>query len=173
MRARRGAGLTAVACLVAVQSRSAAALDQGEWQAVARAEGVLVPGDGGRAGAGLGADALWAWRDELALRMAGDIARLGGPGQTMIGGDVGLTYALDAIRWVPFVDAGFSVRRFAGGASGKDHTSAGVTAAAGVDYLLTRQWGLGLQARAHVLPVGADSTDVVLTAGARLSRFFW
>jgi hypothetical protein len=80
---------------------------------------------------------------------------------------IGATYALDVLRVVPFF--GFGV----GGALGvSDGHAAGdlvLYGAIGLDYLVSRRWLVGIDARVEILPVrNIDPVDLVaITAGLR------
>jgi hypothetical protein len=58
---------------------------------------------------------------------------------------LGATYSLDVVRWVPFVDLGFSLADLRGG--GASSQRMGPQVGLGAEYLLSRRWTLAALAR--------------------------
>jgi len=100
-----------------------------------------------------------AWAVGLTVRGAG---HQGPQGTLALLG--GVTYALDMLRLVPFVDLGLGVAAGTGRAGGGYHVGLGA------EYLMTRRWAIGLAGRWHHYPLrfaGADAMSLA-TVGLRL-----
>ena len=74
----------------------------------------------------------------------------------MFGFSPGLVYRWDVLQWVPFAGAGVGVYTSKGLASREDGLQFGVSGRAGLDYLLSRDVVLGVQASAHFVLTGSD-----------------
>jgi hypothetical protein len=90
-------------------------------------------------------------------------------GALSVGGAfVGLRYALDVVRVIPFVDAGIGAF-FAGGAGEKSRVDFGVEVGLGFDWLYSRKVAFGLMVRYHAFLTNVQSIPVYLYAGPRFS----
>jgi opacity protein-like surface antigen len=87
---------------------------------------------------------------------------------------LGATYALDAVRWVPFLDLGVSLADLRG--NGSSSQRLGPQVGLGVEYQLSRRWTLAALARFDYLalrlrgPTGGHPWWAC--AGIRLGRVF-
>jgi hypothetical protein len=81
----------------------------------------------------------------------------------------GLVYRWDVLQWVPFAGAGVGVYTSKGLASREDGLQFGVSGRAGLDYLLSRDVVLGVQASAHFVltesPLPSPWVQVTVGAG--------
>jgi hypothetical protein len=129
-------------------------------------------------GGGVAVDAAYGLNDWLWLRGAvfytAQAARqdenAGLPaGAISVGGTfVGLRYALDVLRVIPFVDAGIGAL-FSGGAGHKGRVDFGVDVGLGFDYLYSRRVSFGLVARYHAFLTNVENIPVYLYAGPRFA----
>ena len=85
---------------------------------------------------------------------------------------MGFVYAVDALRVIPFVDAGLALE--SRWAVGHARTGAGIEAGAGADYVLNRDWMVGLVVRGRWIPLGVprDPAGAFVGVGLRLGRIF-
>lgn len=85
---------------------------------------------------------------------------------------LGFVYAIDALRVIPFVDAGLALESRWG--AGFARPGVGIDMGAGADYLLTRLWAVGLVVRGRWVPLGVprDPATALLGLGLRLGRTF-
>jgi hypothetical protein len=132
-------------------------------------------------GAGLVFDASWGLNDSLSLRGTGfytaqlasaDAANGLPSGVISIGGAfLGLTYAFDVLRVIPYFDLGIGAL-YATGAGHKDSLDFGVEVGIGADYLLSRGFSLGLVARYYAFLTSLSAIPVYLYAGPRIAWRF-
>lgn len=64
----------------------------------------------------------------------------------------GLVYSLDVIQFVPYIGGNVGVYELTGGGLPKTDLRLGAQLVVGLDWMLTRDWTLGLEIREHVLP---------------------
>jgi hypothetical protein len=87
---------------------------------------------------------------------------------------LGATYSLDVVRWVPFVDLGFSLVDLRG--DGTSSQRLGPQVGLGVEYLLSRRWTLAALARFDTFALrlrGSGSPHPWLACAAlRIGRVF-
>jgi len=87
---------------------------------------------------------------------------------------LGAIYSLDIVRWVPFVDLGFSLADLRGGGSSSQRL--GPQVGLGAEYLLSRRWSLAALARFDFLALrlagSGGGQPWWLCAGLRVSRVF-
>ncbi len=87
---------------------------------------------------------------------------------------LGATYSLDIVRWVPFLDLGFSLADLRGGGSSSQRL--GPQVGLGAEYLLSRRWTLAALARfdffALRLAGSGGAQPWWLDAGFRIGRLF-
>jgi hypothetical protein len=129
-------------------------------------------------GGGVALEAAYGLTDWLWLRgttfytaqAAGKDEAAGLPGGALsVGGVfVGLRYALDVLRVVPYVDGGVGAL-FAGGAGHKGRTDFGVDVGLGFDWLYNRRVAFGLVVRYHAFITNVQSIPVYLYAGPRFA----
>jgi hypothetical protein len=70
---------------------------------------------------------------------------------TVDNGAVGVGYVIDILRWVPYIGASGGLYRLAGGTMNGSLFLPGVSAGAGLDYQLNRQFAVGVAAREHFM----------------------
>jgi hypothetical protein len=142
--------------------------------AVAAGPGWLL-GDGAAAGAGGRIEAQYGVSDVLAVH-----AGLGASWHDRRGGTVralalvaGVTYALDVLRVVPFLEAGVAFLDQGAAAGRRD---LGVEGGLGGEYLIDRRWAVALVARGTYLPLrlggGGGGRRGVVGVALRLGRRF-
>jgi hypothetical protein len=129
-------------------------------------------------GGGVGVDLAYGLTDWLWLRgttfytaqaaKKDDSAGLPAGAISVGGAFVGLRYALDVLRVVPFVDGGIGAF-FAGGAGHKARVDFGVEIGLGFDYLYSRKVSFGLVVRYHAFLTNVQSIPVYLYAGPRFA----
>ncbi|MSP63982.1 MAG: hypothetical protein EXR72_27300 [Myxococcales bacterium] len=141
-----------------------------------RIEGQTTWGGGG------GIDLSYGVTDALAVRVTGALtahsvgASANGPGGTALAwlAGVGVTYTLDILRVVPYVD-------FAIGLLGTRHrtaqgsvveNNAGVQIGLGVDYLVTRRFAVGVVVRYQASLAAISELPAWLYAGPRIAVHF-
>lgn len=116
----------------------------------------------------VGLNDVWSLRTHVAVAIhPGDATR----GVGLIGTE--LLYNIDVVRWVPFFGAGLDA--FIVHGSGATAGDAAVHAVAGLDYLLSRDLLVGLDARVHVLPFAFDEDafePVYFTVSLRMELLF-
>ena len=87
----------------------------------------------------------------------------------VIGLSPGLVYRWDVLQWVPFAGAGLGVYSSQGVAGRESGAQLGVSGRAGVDYLLSRDVVLSVQASANLVltesPLPAPWVQVTAGAG--------
>jgi hypothetical protein len=90
----------------------------------------------------------------------------------------GVTYTLDVLRLVPYVDLGIGLVRF-GGEVAQPHTTLAAELGIGADYLLTRRWACGLSFQYLFAPsdlvsnaMNLGSSPYTFSATLRASRIF-
>jgi len=129
-------------------------------------------------GGGIALDAAYGLNDWLWLRGAAfytaqaaskDEAAALPAGAISVGGAfVGLRYAFDVLRVIPFVDAGVGAL-FAGGAGHGGRVDFGVDVGLGFDYLYSRRVSFGLVVRYHAFLTNVENIPVYLYAGPRFA----
>jgi hypothetical protein len=129
-------------------------------------------------GGGVGADVAWGLTDWLWLRgttfytaqaaKKDEAAGLPSGAISVGGAFVGLRYALDVIRVVPFVDGGIGAF-FSGGAGHAARVDFGVEIGLGFDYLYSRRVSFGLVVRYHAFLTNFRDIPVYLYAGPRFA----
>jgi len=73
-------------------------------------------------------------------------------GQTrVLAGSLGLTYKLDIIQWIPYFGLLVGAHGFDGPSEAQTGVDLGLSIVGGIDYALSRSWGLGLQGAFHPL----------------------
>jgi len=157
----------------------AQAAGEGEKQ-VAGALGFALAGADGHARSGMqaGVEAMmgfsdaWAGRATVSGSWQPDSAA--GTLRHVTTVSLGATYSLDIVRWVPFVDLGFSLADLRGG--GTSSQRLGPQAGLGAEYLLSRRWTLAALARfdffALRLAGSGGGQPWWLGAGFRIGRVF-
>lgn len=84
---------------------------------------------------------------------------------------VGAAYTLDVIDWVPYFGLLVGAYRFSGAELAKGEVKLGFQAALGLDYRMSRSWGLGAQLRYHTFSDEPFSSHY-MTACAR-AEYIW
>jgi len=171
--------LTANLVILCADLTSAHATGPGEKQVAASLGGVLV-GDGDRARPGMqagieaaiGVTDAWAGRAGVSSSWQPSPAP-GGP-RHVSALSLGMTYAIDVVRWVPFLDLGLSLADLRG--NGANSQRLGPQVGLGVEYLLSPRWTLAALARfdyfALRLRESGGTRPWWASAGLRLARVF-
>ncbi len=126
-------------------------------------------GIGIRGGASWGIDDIWTLRGELAWNYhpgADADLHVG-----ILGGE--LLYILDVLEWVPFFGAGLDALLLL--PRHKVESDIAAHAVVGIDYILSINWVIGLDARLYVLPFSLSSQEVdplYLNISVRMSWLF-
>jgi hypothetical protein len=149
------------------------AVGEDERQVAVTAGAALL--DGGGAGPAARIEGQFGTSDVLALHVA-----LGASWHSQAGGTaratgvaVGVTYALDVLRVVPFFEGALTIVDRRG--AGATRLDAGAEAGIGGEYLLDRYWSLAVVARLAYLPLrlsGAAGAPSLLSLALRLGRVF-
>jgi len=151
----------------------------GEKQ-VAAGLGFALAGDGDTARSGMqagveaaiGLTDTWAARGAVSLSWQPGHASDGPRELTTV--DLGATYSLDVVRWVPFLDLGLSLADLRGGRDSAQRL--GPQVGLGAEYLLSRRWTLAAFARFDYLAVRlagpGGSQPWLACAGLRLGWMF-
>jgi opacity protein-like surface antigen len=170
---------------LASAARPAAAVGVEEWELAADARAVWVEADDRRPiGPGIGLQLQRGFTDAFAVRLALGVSRhdVGSNGEqpggavTAASAFAGITYAIDVLRVVPFVELGVGLLDVSGAVSERRH-GLGFDLGLGAQYLVTRDWGLGATIRYQAFPVelgsasGGDHPSVV-ALGLRVARLF-
>jgi hypothetical protein len=159
-----------LACAVISLPASALAVEEGEWQlSLTGAYGRLrvggQDGDGGlgRVAGHYGLTDAWSVRGELASSWHSF------PGGTKRASELaaGVTYAIDVVRVIPFVDAAVAGVNL-GGPHGRWDLGLGG------EYLIDRRWSVAAVARYehYVLAPSAESRPGLISVGLRLAYVF-
>jgi hypothetical protein len=151
----------ALACLMPVP---AIAVGQGE-ASLSVGGGLAIQCQGeGRTGAAVEFRLLRglsdAWSARLGLQATLIPSAHGEKAATLLGQAAGLTWALDALRWVPFLDLGVLVADTRGGGTQASQRLGG-QAGLGLDYLASRHTVVSFLGRVDYLPLrlaGADTS---------------
>ena len=156
----------------------AQAAGEGEKQ-VSGALGFALAGDHNtRPGMQAGVEAMMGFTDSWAGRAAVSSSwqpepASGGPGH-VTAASLGMTYSLDVLRWVPFMDLGVSLADLRGG--GASSQRLGPQVGLGAEYLLSRRWTLAALARFDYLALRlrgpAGTHPWWACAGLRIGRVF-
>jgi hypothetical protein len=140
--------------------------------AVAGGDDTARPGMQAGVEAMIGVTDAWAGRAAVSGSWQPDSAS--GSPRHVTALSLGATYSLDVVRWVPFVDLGFSLADLRGG--GASSQRLGPQVGMGVEYLLSRRWTLA--ALAHfdffALRLGGSGGAYPwwVCAGLRVGRVF-
>jgi hypothetical protein len=187
MRRARHIGIAATLCaatLTPALTREARATDPGAWvlaagagYAQARADGRWAPGWQLSAEGLRGLTEAWALRGSLAGSWHPVDASGTAPGGRVrtLAAAVGLVYAVDVLRVVPFAEAGLAVAH-ASQAVRDPGTFVGLQLGGGASYLIDRRWALAGLLRAHAFGLrpgggpGPSSSPLVLSLLLRLER---
>lgn len=172
-RSRLGAGLAV--CLAGLAGQAGARADEGELTLVAApAYGLAVVGQGGdgRSLSGGGGAALlrYGLSETLALHaQAGAQAGAGAAhgAAATYGAGLGLTYAMDLLRVVPFFEAGLGVlgTRPAPGPAAALALSLGL----GAEYVVSSRWSVGGTVRCQVALSDPGALPLALQVGPHVS----
>ncbi len=181
---RRGLRWRPIACLLCLLGLApAAAAEEKEWTVAATpAFSLLRVGDRMAWGGGAGVDLGWGLTDAVTLRATGALT-----GQAVGSGDgqpsgavlawfagVGVTYAIDIVRVVPYFDFALGyegLRRPIAGGSATDH-ELGLEAGIGVDYLVSRRLAVGAVVRYHGALTAITELPLDLYVGPRIAIHF-
>lgn len=127
-----------------------------------------VAGGLGGVDVSFGLNDVWTLRSHFSVALHPGDATLG---VGLIGTE--LLYTIDVVRWVPFFGAGIDALVVHG--NGATHGDGAVHAVAGLDYLLSRDLLVGLDARVHVLPFAFDEgalDPMYITVNLRMELLF-
>jgi hypothetical protein len=165
-----------ILCLLPCPAR---ATGPGEKQISASLGFALAGGDdSARPGMQAGVEATMGFTDSWAGRAAVSSSwqpepAPGGPGH-VTAASLGMTYSLDVLRWVPFLDLGVSLADLRGG--GASSQRLGPQVGLGAEYLLSRRWTLAALARFDYLALRlrgpAGTHPWWACAGLRIGRVF-
>ncbi|MDX2021749.1 MAG: hypothetical protein SF187_16030 [Deltaproteobacteria bacterium] len=134
-----------------------------EWQFGVSAGGARVAADGASPlGAIVGVDAQYGFNDAWAARAAVEAAWLERVNQDAVvrvgHAALGITYSLDVLRLLPFVEGSVCVLGVGGGVADK-RSDVGLQVGLGADYLLNPRYSVGLIGRYTYLPVQLTGSD--------------
>ena len=112
--------------------------------------------EGSFAGYGGALYAGWAVTDALTLGInatasSNQVTKTGGR-SLILSQAIGITYALDIIQIVPYAGVYAGIYELTGGGLAKTQLKGGAQLALGLDYVYSRSWTFGIEARAHALP---------------------
>ncbi len=88
---------------------------------------------------------------------------------------LGVTYAIDVARIIPFAELGAQVANLSGGGTTVDGTRLGLEGGIGGEYLLSDAWAIALVARGAVLPIklgGDEGPKSRISLGIRIGVIF-
>lgn len=91
----------------------------------------------------------------------------------MWNGDVGLTYILDVLRWVPYFGALAGGYVMNGGTLTAARFLPGAEIVVGLDYLLTPKWAVGFELSEHFLFYNPTSLYTSYTTAFARTEFRW
>ena len=172
----QGRLLANLAILGAICSPAYAA-GPGEKQVAASVGFALAGGDDSeRPGMQAGVEAALGFTDAWAGRAAVNSSWQAGSGGPRYVTEVslGAIYSLDVVRWVPFLDLGFSLADLRG--NGASSQRLGPQAGLGVEYQLSRRWTLAALAHFDYFALrlaGSGGTHPWwVCAGLRIGRVF-
>jgi hypothetical protein len=116
-----------------------------------------------------------SWSGRLGVQAVVVTAAQGSTATSLVGQSAGLTWALDVVNWVPFVDFGVVVADVRGGGY-RPSQHMGGQAGFGFDYLASRHWVLSMLARVDYFPLRLSGADrprpTLLSLGVHLGRTF-
>jgi hypothetical protein len=165
--------------ILAAISCPAHATDSGEKQVAAAVGFAMAGGENGtRPGmqasveAALGFTDAWAGRVTVSSSWQPEAGSRGPHHVTAL--SLGTVYSLDVVRWVPFLDLGFSLADLRG--NGASSQRLGPQAGLGVEYQLSRRWTLAALVRFDYFALrlrGPGGTQPWLACAAlRVGRVF-
>ena len=134
-------------------------------------------------GGGAGLDLSYGVTDAVAIRATGAFtghsleATTGGPAGTLLAwhAGLGLTYTIDIVRVVPYIDFAVGVmgtERPAPAGATVTNNQLGVEIGVGVDYLISRRWAVGVVVRYHAFLTALSDIPVYFYAGPRIAMHF-
>ena len=155
MRARRllVASLACLGCLLGAARADAAENVKrvgvaGGFAGVAGSEGDFS----GYGGAVMGSYSLTdAWALSANVTATSNKIVANGGRSHVVSEAIGFDYSLDVIQIVPYFGVYGALYEFGGGGA-KSQVRVGMQLALGLDYILTREWIVGIDLRAHALP---------------------
>lgn len=135
--------------------------------------GLAVSSDFGLAGAQIGLSVGWGWSDAWLLQGRASYA-LHPDGPDVHVPIVGLetVYLLDILQIVPLLGIGMDAIAIV--SSGQSEWNVAVHAMVGLDYLLNREWIIGFDFRAYLLPqnLSSDLVPWYVSFGFRVTKVF-
>jgi hypothetical protein len=151
MRFRRSPACLALAAVAACVLAPADALAfEDEWRVGGRAGVADLSGVG--LGPALGLHAGYALSDMFDVTFEGLVSRHDGADGTDVAiATVGLAYKVDVFQWIPYVAVLGGYAHYAGvpGPGGEHGSEPAVAGQLGLDYLVTRSFGMGAELRWH------------------------
>jgi outer membrane protein W len=173
----------AFALLAALALASPARADEREWILSLQPAAALLHLGGETAwGGGAGLDLSYGFTDALAVRVTGAAtahalgATMNDPGGTVLAynAGAGLTYTIDILRLVPYVDFAIGLVGTTREVNGERRTSnqLGMELGLGVDYLVSRRWAVGFVVRYHAYLTALSELPVYLYFGPRIALHF-
>ncbi len=125
-------------------------------------------------GGGLSAGLEYGFTDSLGVRgffaYNAHASPGGDPGVlSVVLGGLDLIYAVDILRIIPYLFAGVEGAGIGGGAhEWKPHL--GIRVGAGMDYLLSRTWSLGVDIGYHLFVTDPENLPAMINVGFRIGR---
>ena len=150
----------------------------GEKQVSASLGFALAGEDNARPGMQVGIEAMMgfsdAWAGRAAVSGSWQPGSASGSFRHLTAISLGATYSLDVVRWVPFVDLGFTLADLRGDSASSQRL--GPQVGLGAEYLVSRRWTLAALARFDLFALrlaGSGGTHPWWAcAGLRLGRVF-
>ncbi len=171
------------AALAAVLLGAPARADEKEWVlSLDPAASLIHVGDASGWGGGGGLDLTYGVTDALALRVTGAATghvlgpTMTEPGDTLLAyyAGAGLSYAIDVIRLVPYVDVSLGLLGHAREINGAWQTTnnVGLEIGLGADYAINRRVSVGVVVRYFAVLQQVSSIPIYLYFGPRLAFHF-
>jgi opacity protein-like surface antigen len=168
MRAR----LASILALPTVLWTSTAGATEDAWQfGLGGGYALALVDDQDAHGAALAADLSFGISEAWSARASGALSLHGGSGQEgaarASGLGLGATYAVDVVRWVPFLELGVAALSWREATRQRTHLGFGL--GLGAEYLISPRWACALLLRYQQLPLHVSGSATPGTdAGPRL-----
>ena len=150
MRLRRSQCLAGALAVASAAAATDALAFEDEWRVGGRAGIATLSGRG--MGPALGLHAGYALSDMFDVTFEGLASRHdGSDGTDVMSAALGLAYKIDVFEWIPYVAVLGGYYHYAGlpGPDGERGSEIGGAGQAGLDYLVSRSFGLGAELRWH------------------------
>lgn len=172
MKPRAAVGCAAIAATIA---NSAGAVEREHHLGLDLGGNTLVIGGSGTdTGASVGAHWTYGLTDQFDLMIEGawSVEALGRRAGSITNGDVGVSYVLDVLRWVPYFGVLVGGYELTGSEIGGPKLLPGGVLAGGLDYRLNRALELGVAVREHMLLTEASIYPSFVQVLARI-EYTW